>query len=112
MVTLQTQEQAVGFGFTKMPLTMVAAWALPSLTTQVIRGSDTPRDNIARLAVDFKKLCQPANPTKGRPHSKRPASKSLGIPTDQSHNLSLKPKGILNTAHLLDLMPKIVICGA
>lgn len=62
--TLQTQQQAVGFSFKQMTLTLVDAWALPRLTTQLIRGSDTPRANIARLAVDTARhiIAHPENP--------------------------------------------------
>ena len=50
--TLQAQQQATGFSFKQMSLALVEAWDLPQLIAQLIRGSDTPRANIARLAGD------------------------------------------------------------
>ena len=50
--TQQAQLQVVGFSFKQMNLALVEAWALPQLITQLIRGSDTPRANIARIAGD------------------------------------------------------------
>lgn len=62
--TVQAQQQAVGFSFKQMTLELVEAWALPPLIAQLIRGSDTLRANIARLASDTARhiVINPENP--------------------------------------------------
>jgi len=50
--TLKAQQQALGFTFKQLTLTLAQAWELPSLLGILIRGTDTPRANIARLAID------------------------------------------------------------
>lgn len=50
--TLQAQQQALGFSFKQLTLTLAQAWELPTLLGMLIRGTDTPRANIARLAID------------------------------------------------------------
>lgn len=50
--TLKAQQQALGFTFKQLTLTLAQAWELPSLLGMLIRGTDTPRANIARLAID------------------------------------------------------------
>lgn len=50
--TLQAQQQAAGFSFKSLSLALADAWGLPPLLTQLIRGADTPRANIARIATD------------------------------------------------------------
>ena len=50
--TLKAQQQALGFTFKQLTLTLAQAWELPLLISQLIRGTDTPRANIARLAID------------------------------------------------------------
>lgn len=50
--TLKAQQQALGFTFKQLTLTLAQAWELPSLIGMLIRGTDTPRANIARLAID------------------------------------------------------------
>ena len=62
--TLQAQQQAIGFSFKQMSMALSEAWALPALLTQLIRGSDTPRANIARLAGDTARhiIVHPENP--------------------------------------------------
>lgn len=48
----QAQLQTVGFTFKQLSLGLIDAWALPPLIAQLVRGADTPRANIARLASD------------------------------------------------------------
>lgn len=50
--TLKAQQQALGFTFKQLTLTLAQAWELPTLLGMLIRGTDTPRANIARLAID------------------------------------------------------------
>jgi HD-like signal output (HDOD) protein len=50
--SLPAQQQAMGFSFKQLTLALVEAWALPRLIAMLIRGSDTLRANIARLAED------------------------------------------------------------
>lgn len=50
--TLKAQQQALGFTFKQLTLTLAQAWELPALLGMLIRGTDTPRANIARLAID------------------------------------------------------------
>lgn len=50
--TLKAQQQSLGFTFKQLTLTLAQAWELPSLLGMLIRGTDTPRANIARLAID------------------------------------------------------------
>ncbi|MDD5297011.1 MAG: HDOD domain-containing protein [Rhodocyclaceae bacterium] len=50
--TIQAQQQAAGFSFKSLSLSLADAWSLPPLLTQLIRGADTVRANIARIATD------------------------------------------------------------
>jgi HD-like signal output (HDOD) protein len=50
--TVQAQQQAVGFSFRQLTLALCNAWELPSLIGQLIKGTDSPRANIARVAID------------------------------------------------------------
>lgn len=50
--TIKAQQQALGFTFKQLTLELGNAWELPSLIGMLIRGTDTPRANIARLAID------------------------------------------------------------
>jgi HD-like signal output (HDOD) protein len=50
--TLKAQQQALGFTFKQLTLALAQAWELPALIGMLIRGTDTPRANIARLAID------------------------------------------------------------
>lgn len=58
---IQAQQQAVGFGFKQLSLGLIEAWALPMLIGQLVKGADTPRANIARIASDAARHIQ-ANP--------------------------------------------------
>ncbi len=49
---LKAQQQAVGFSFRQMTLALVQRWELPGIIALLIKGTDTPRANIARLAID------------------------------------------------------------
>ncbi|PKO57076.1 MAG: hypothetical protein CVU28_00575 [Betaproteobacteria bacterium HGW-Betaproteobacteria-21] len=49
---VKAEQQAVGFTFKQMTLALVQAWDLPNIVALLIKGTDTPRANIARLAVD------------------------------------------------------------
>ena len=49
---LRAQEQAIGFTFRQMTVALVEAWELPPIIALLIRGTDSLRANIARLAVD------------------------------------------------------------
>lgn len=49
---VKAQQQAVGFTFKQMTLALVEAWQLPNIIGLLIKGTDTPRANIARLAAD------------------------------------------------------------
>lgn len=50
--TVQAQQQACGFSFKVLTLALTDAWQLPPLIAQLIKGADTLRANIARLATD------------------------------------------------------------
>lgn len=50
---LQAQQDTVGFSFRQLTLALVQAWQLPNIIALLIRGTDTPRANIARLAFDM-----------------------------------------------------------
>jgi HD-like signal output (HDOD) protein len=60
----QAQSQAVGFGFKQLSLGLIEAWGLPLLIGQLVKGADTPRANIARIASDAARHIQvdPENP--------------------------------------------------
>ena len=49
---LAAQQQAIGFSFKQLTLALVQAWQLPVIIALLIKGTDTPRANIARLAVE------------------------------------------------------------
>jgi len=46
------QSEVAGFTFKQLTLGLIEAWELPPLITQLVRGADTPRANIARVASD------------------------------------------------------------
>lgn len=48
----QAQQQAVGFSFKSLSLSLAEAWELPALVQQLIRGADNHRANIARIATN------------------------------------------------------------
>lgn len=48
----QAQTETVGFPFRQLSLGLIEAWDLPPLIMQLVRGADTPRANIARIASD------------------------------------------------------------
>jgi len=62
--TLQAQQKAAGFQFRQLTLALTEAWELPRLITQLIKGSDNPRANITRLAMDTARhiTAHPENP--------------------------------------------------
>lgn len=62
--TVQAQQQACGFAFKQLTLALVHAWELPQLIALLIKGSDTLRANIARLADDTARhiITNPENP--------------------------------------------------
>lgn len=62
--TLQAQQQAVGFHFKQLTLALTQAWELPNLITLLIKGSDNPRANITRIAMDTARhiTAHPENP--------------------------------------------------
>lgn len=62
--TVQAQQQACGFSFKQLTLALTEAWQLPHLIVLLIRGSDTLRANIARLASDTARhiVTNPENP--------------------------------------------------
>ena len=61
---LQAQQQGAGFSFKALSLALAEAWQLSPLLTQLIRGVDSVRANIARLASATAKHIQtnPENP--------------------------------------------------
>jgi HD-like signal output (HDOD) protein len=55
------QQQTAGFAFKQLSIGLIEAWTLPPLIMQLVRGADTPRANIARIASDAARHLQ-ANP--------------------------------------------------
>ena len=62
--TQKAQQQALGSTFKQLTLALAQAWELPALMGMLIRGTDTPRANIARLAIDTARhiITDPHNP--------------------------------------------------
>ena len=60
----EAQSMACGFVFKQMTLALIDAWELPQIVKQLIRGADTLRANIARLATDTARhiVLHPENP--------------------------------------------------
>lgn len=60
----QAQQQTAGFAFKQLSLGLIEAWELPLLIGQLVKGADTPRANIARIASDAARHIQadPENP--------------------------------------------------
>lgn len=60
----EAQEMTAGFAFRGLTLALAELWQLPQLITQLIKGSDTPRANVARLAADTARhlRADPRNP--------------------------------------------------
>ena len=57
----EAQELTAGFAFRGLTLELADMWQLPRLITQLIKGSDNVRANIARIATDTARHLQ-ANP--------------------------------------------------
>lgn len=53
---LMKRESAIEFTLRQLTTALALAWELPSLVVLLIKGTDTPRANIARLAADAAKL--------------------------------------------------------
>ncbi|MBI2305988.1 MAG: HDOD domain-containing protein [Rhodocyclales bacterium] len=62
--SVQAQQQTAGFSFKQLSLGLIEAWELPPLIAQLVKGADTPRTNIARIASDAARhiLTNPRNP--------------------------------------------------
>lgn len=62
--TVEAQQHTAGFSFKQATLALVDTWALPILIAVLIRGSNTLRANIARLAGDTARhiIADPENP--------------------------------------------------
>lgn len=58
---VQAQQQIAGFTFKQLSISLIETWALPPLIMQLVKGADTPRANIARIAADAARHLQ-ANP--------------------------------------------------
>lgn len=58
------QQMLYGFTFKQLTLGLIEAWELPRLIAQLVKGADTPRTNIARIASDAARhiLANPRNP--------------------------------------------------
>lgn len=54
----QAQQQTAGFAFKQLTLGLIEAWSLPMLIGQLVKGADTPRANIARIASDASRHIQ------------------------------------------------------
>jgi hypothetical protein len=48
----EAQQQACGFAFKDLTLRLIEDWSLPGLIKQLVRGDETMRAKLARLAVD------------------------------------------------------------
>lgn len=88
--TVQAQQQACGFSFKQLTLALTEAWQLPHLIVLLIRGSDTLRANIARLATDTARhiVTNPENPA---------------LPDDIAAIKELLPG--VGLAHLIEALP-------
>lgn len=53
---LMQRPSEIGFTFRQLTMALAQSWALPGLIVMLIKGTDTPRANIARLAADAAKL--------------------------------------------------------
>lgn len=49
---IHAQQQVAGFSFKQLSIGLIEAWELPQLIMQLVKGADTPRANIARIASD------------------------------------------------------------
>ncbi len=60
----EAQQMSFGFTFKQLSLGLIEAWELPQLIAQLVRGADTPRAHIARIASDTARhiLANPRNP--------------------------------------------------
>lgn len=58
---VEAQQLTMGFSYKQLSLGLIEAWGLPLLIGQLVKGADTPRANIARLASDAARHLQ-ANP--------------------------------------------------
>jgi len=53
---LMPRKSEIAFTFRQLTIALAHAWDLPSLIVMLIKGTDTPRANIARLATDAAKI--------------------------------------------------------
>jgi len=53
---LMPRKSEIAFTFRQLTIALAHAWELPSLIVMLIKGTDTPRANIARLATDAAKI--------------------------------------------------------
>jgi len=53
---LQQRPSKIGFTFRQLTTALAQSWELPGLIVMLIKGTDTPRANIARLAADAAKV--------------------------------------------------------
>lgn len=53
---LMQRPSDIEFTFRQLTVALAQSWALPGLVITLIKGTDTPRANIARLAADIAKL--------------------------------------------------------
>jgi len=53
---LMQRPSDIGFTFRQLTTALAQSWGLPNLVVMLIKGTDTPRANIARLAADAARL--------------------------------------------------------
>ena len=59
---LMVRPSDIDFTFRQLTMALAQSWGLPNLIVMLIKGTDTPRANIARLAADAAKLVTNPNP--------------------------------------------------
>lgn len=74
----QAQMQSCGFSFKALTLRLIEDWNLPQLIRQLIRGDETPRAQLARLAVDCARHLDNGPRDAALPHDAREAARLTG----------------------------------
>lgn len=74
----QAQHQACGFAFKDLTLLMSEYWQLPQLIVQLIRGDESLRAKLARLAVDCARHLSNGADDPALPHDVREAARLTG----------------------------------
>lgn len=82
--SIQAQQQACGFAFRELTLSLGENWGLPQLIRQLIRGDESLRARLARLAVDTARHLGNGPGDAALPHDVREAARLSGTTLERA----------------------------